>query len=107
MTEQGFRLIPIASIFTNTSSKWQRFIDADLYSMFKVSLVGPHQIVPSRRIQRRIQGDNKGSKQGNHAQPDPSGHLHVALCSGSQERSDPSRTAGVLREALDALPTSG
>ena len=34
--EQGFRLIPIASIFTNTSSKWQRFIDADLYSMFKV-----------------------------------------------------------------------
>ena len=34
-TKQGFRLIPIASIFTNKSSKWQRFIDADLYSMFK------------------------------------------------------------------------
>ena len=34
-TEQGFHLIPIASIFTSTSSKWQRFIDADLYSMFK------------------------------------------------------------------------
>ena len=34
--KEGFRLIPIDSVFTNTSSKWQRFIDADLYSMFKV-----------------------------------------------------------------------
>ena len=34
--KQGFRLIPVDSVYTNTSSKWQRFIDADLYSIFKV-----------------------------------------------------------------------
>ena len=75
--------------------------------MFKSPWLSLTKIVPSRRIQRRIQGDSKGSEQGNHAQPDPSRHLHVALCICSQERSDPSRTPGVLREALDALPTSG